>query len=65
MVGLDTMRTILDIATQNHYVVYQLDIKLGFLNGILNEEVYVDQPLGYEIRGKELKVYKMKKDIHD
>ena len=60
MVRLDTMRTILEITTQNIWLVYQLDVKLGILNGILKEEVYVDQPLGYEIRGKELKFYKLK-----
>lgn len=64
MARLDTVRTFLAIATQNHWLVYQLDIKSTFLNGILEDEVYVDQPRGYEIRGKALKVYKPKKDLY-
>ena len=41
-----------------------MDVKLAFLNGILKEEVYVDRPLGYKIKGQELKVYKLKKALY-
>ena len=43
--------------------VYQKDVKSTFLNGILEEEVYVQHPQGYEIKGQENKVYKLKKDL--
>ena len=46
----------LSIATQNKWKVYQIDVKSAFLNGVLMEEVYVEQPLGYEIEGQEHKV---------
>ena len=39
-------------------------MKYAFLNIILEEEVYVDQPLGYTVKGHEDKVYKLKKALY-
>ena len=41
-----------------------MDVKSAFLNGVLNEEVYVEQPEGYETRNTEHKVYKLKKALY-
>ncbi|RDX90263.1 hypothetical protein CR513_27890, partial [Mucuna pruriens] len=41
-----------------------LDVKSAFLNGPLEEEVYVNQPLGFVVKGKENKVYKLKKTLY-
>ena len=41
-----------------------MDVKSAFLNGVLTEEVYVEQPLGYEKKGEERKVYKLKKALY-
>ena len=57
---MDTIRTVLAIAAQNKWHVYQMDVKLTFLNGYLEEEVYVEQPQDYEVLGQEHKVYRMK-----
>ena len=40
-----------------------MDMKSAFLNGII-EEVYVDQPPGYTIKGHEHKVFKLKKALY-
>ena len=48
--------TVLAIAAKNKWNVYQMDVKLAFLNGYLEEEVYVEQPQGYEVLGQENKV---------
>jgi hypothetical protein len=61
---LDTVRAVLVVAAQNKWLVYQMDVKSTFLNGILEEEVYVDQPPGFQIRGKEYKVYRLKKAMY-
>jgi hypothetical protein len=44
---LDTVRVVLTVAAENKWSVYQMDIKSTFLNDILQEEVYVDQPPGF------------------
>ncbi|GJV20209.1 retrovirus-related pol polyprotein from transposon TNT 1-94 [Tanacetum coccineum] len=49
---------------QRGWLLYQLDIKSAFLNGELKEEVYVNQPQGFEVEGKEEKVYKLKKALY-
>ncbi|CAM8908140.1 unnamed protein product [Rhodiola kirilowii] len=41
-----------------------MDMKSAFLNGVLEEEVYVDQPPVYVQRGKENNVYKLKKALY-
>jgi hypothetical protein len=41
--------------------VHHLDLKTAFLNGELVEDVYVAQPDGYAVKGKEKMVYKLNK----
>ncbi|VVA37047.1 PREDICTED: Retrovirus-related Pol poly from, partial [Prunus dulcis] len=47
-----------------NWKLFQLDVKYAFLNGVLSEEVYVDQPLGFVIQGSEDKVYRLKKALY-
>jgi histone deacetylase 1/2 len=42
-----TIRLILSIAISNGWSIRQLDVQNAFLHGVLDEEVYMDQPLGY------------------
>ena len=41
-----------------------MDVKSAFLNGVLEEEVYIDQPQGYKVKGKYDKVLKLKKALY-
>ena len=41
-----------------------MDVKSAFLNGFLEEEVYLEKTPGYEIMGHEKKVYKLKKALY-
>ncbi|KAG8472893.1 hypothetical protein CXB51_034862 [Gossypium anomalum] len=50
---LDTIRLIVGLAAHMQWNVYQLDVKSAFLNGILEEEIYVEQPEGFKVPGKE------------
>ncbi|BBG92627.1 BURP domain-containing protein [Prunus dulcis] len=61
---LDTIRTLIALAAQKGWQLYQLDVKSAFLNGILEEEVYVDQPEGFVVKGCESKVYRLHKALY-
>lgn len=45
---LTTFRVILAIAVHHDYHIHQMDVKCAFLNGHLNEEIYMTQPEGFE-----------------
>jgi hypothetical protein len=62
--SLDTVRIILSIAAQHGWTVFQLDVKSAFLHGELHEDVFVAQPPGYERKGHEHQVYKLKKALY-
>jgi hypothetical protein len=41
-----------------------MDVKSTLLNGVLEEEVYVDQPPGFEFKEQLTKVYRLKKSLY-
>ena len=61
----ETVRVFLALAAQLQLPVYQFDVKSAFLNGTLEEEVYVSQPEGFVIFGSEDKVYRLIKALYD
>ncbi|KAG8479389.1 hypothetical protein CXB51_029761 [Gossypium anomalum] len=61
---LDTIRLIVGLAAHMQWNVYQLDVKSAFLNGILEKEIYVKQPEGFEVPGKEDLVYRLRKALY-
>lgn len=60
----ETIRMLLSIAAQNKWKVIHLDVKATFLNGDLTEKIYVKQPIGFEIEGKEEYVYRLHKALY-
>ncbi|KZV42061.1 retrovirus-related Pol polyprotein from transposon TNT 1-94 [Dorcoceras hygrometricum] len=61
---MDTVRMILAVAAHKGWGVYQLDVKSAFLHGKLEEDIYVEQPQGYEVSGKKEMVYKLHKALY-
>jgi len=61
---IDIVRMVLSIATQNKWIMHHMDFKSAFLNGYLEEQVYVRQPSSYEIYKHRDKVYKLRKDLY-
>ena len=62
---LETIRLILAFAAQNNWNLFQMDVKSEFLNGYLQEEVYIDQPPSFVKKGEENKVYRLKRRSTD
>ncbi|GJY63890.1 retrovirus-related pol polyprotein from transposon TNT 1-94 [Tanacetum coccineum] len=61
---LDTIRIFPPFAAHMNMIVYQMDVKTTFLNGILREEVYVSQPDGFVDKDNPNHVYKLKKALY-
>lgn len=59
-----TIRIVLTLSLTNGWHLHQLDVNNAFLNGDLHEEVYMIQPLDFEVSDKIL-VYKLHKDLYD
>ena len=64
VVRFDTIHTILSIVINYEWKIYQFDVKSAFLNGFLEEEVYVQQPQDYEVKGEEMNVYQLIKALY-
>ena len=44
--------------------LYQMDVKSGFLNGLIQEEVYVEQPPGFESEALPQHIFKLNKALY-
>ena len=61
---LDSVRALLAVAAHEGWEVHHLDVKSAFLNGDLAEEVYVAQPPGFSIPGREHQVLCLHKALY-
>ena len=52
VVRVASIRLILAIVAQLDLELYQMDVKTAFLNGELDEEIYMSQPMGFEVKGQ-------------
>jgi hypothetical protein len=61
---LESIRILLAYATYHGFKLYQMDVKNAFLNGPIKEEVYVEQPPGFEDSEYPNHVYKLSKALY-
>jgi hypothetical protein len=61
---LESIHILLIYATHHDFKIYQIDVKSVFLNGPIKEEVYVEQPPGFEDQEYSNHVYKLHKTLY-
>jgi hypothetical protein len=61
---LEAIRILLSFSMAKGFKLYQMDVKSAFLNGFLEEEVYVRQPPGFESVEFPHKVYRLRKALY-
>jgi hypothetical protein len=61
---MTSIRTILSLVAVEDLHIEQLDVKTTFVHGDLEEEIYMQQPQGYEVKGKENLVCRLKKSLY-
>lgn len=64
VVQMNSIRTILGIVTVEYLHLEWLDIKSAFIHGDLDEDLYIHQPQGYEVKCKEEMVCKLNKSLY-
>jgi len=64
VVRLEAIIMLVAFASIMDFKIYQMDVKSAFLNGFIQEEVYVDQPSGFENQEKPNHVFKLKKVLY-
>ena len=64
VVKMSSIRVALGLAARLNLEVEQLDVKIAFLHGDLEEEIYMYQLEGFEVKGTENLVCKLKKSLY-
>jgi len=62
---LEAIRLLLSYAANHGIILYQMDVKSAFLNGVISKEVFVKQPPDFEDQKHPDHVYKLKKSLYD
>jgi hypothetical protein len=59
-----SIRTSIALETNMKWKLHQMDVKTSFLNGVIEEEVYIEQPQGFEVEDRKTHVCKLKKALY-
>jgi hypothetical protein len=62
---LEVIRTLLAFVVSKRFKLYQMDVKSAFLNGVIQEEVHVRQPPGFDSPKYPDRVYKLSKALYE
>ena len=58
------INAVISIALDMGWRIHQIDVKTTFLNGVVEEEVHIEQPQGFEEHGRDPDVCRLKKALY-
>ena len=61
---MSSIRVVFGLAASMNLEIEQLDVKTVFFHGDLEEEIYMERPKGFTIKGKEALVCRLKKSLY-
>ena len=61
---MSAIRVVLGLVASMNLKIEQFDVKIAFLHGDLENEIYMDQPGGFTIKGKEHLVCRLKRNLY-
>ena len=61
---ITSIHVLFAIVVIHDFIIHQMDVKTTFLNGVLEEEIYMDQPEGFVVPGQEHKVCKLERSLY-
>ena len=61
---ITSIRMLMAIAVLHNLEIHQMDVKSTFLNGELNDEIYMEQPEGFIVPSQEKKVCRLVKSLY-
>ena len=63
---MTSIRTLIQIAVQNDMIIHQMDVRTAYLNAPIDRDIFVEQPLGYEVKGEndDILVFKLQKSLY-
>jgi hypothetical protein len=59
-----SIRTIIALSAKMKWKLHQMDVKTAFLNSVIEEEVYIEQPQGFEVEDRKSHLCRLKKDLY-
>jgi len=58
------IKSVLTLSMQMGWKIHQMDVKTTFLNGMIEEEVYIQQPKGFETFNSESHAFQLKRVLY-
>ena len=62
--GYSSIQTIISLAAEMDWRVHQMDVKTSFLNEVIDEEVYIEQPKGFYVDNRETRVCRLHRALY-
>ena len=64
VVWYTSIRSVISLVAQMGWEIHQMDVKTVFLNGVIEEEVYIEPPKGFETHEHKTHVCRLKKALY-